>query len=682
MAKKVLIVDDDRNIGRILFSALQAKGYHPILAPNGQEAIEKFEVEQPDLVLLDLLLPKISGLEVCKRMKESEIGKNTPIILMSAIYKGYKMQAEARKKYGADDFIEKPFQITKLIEKIAQLIGKPDEELGLVEPGAPGQVSLEGSLETRPFAFLLHDLYKARETGIAYLQGERGKKEISFREGYPIKVKSDLEEEFLGNFLVRKRRITLEQRNHALIKSQSEGKMIGAALIELGILTPEELKHYLQLQLREKLLEVFSWTNGQYQFIRDPQVTGDISELGLSPANLIYRGVISKMPIEPITEQVDSWRTVYLVPTSDQLHRFQDLELTSEEAAIVNIIDGSLRTEEILAKSDIDLDRSYRLIYALVAAGMLELKDSPQVTRPLEELKVVGSLEPTEEEKTKKEVEDLSKKVHDYFNKIQKANALEVLGLSGKPTLDEVKSAYFRLAKEFHPDRYYDKPEVIKFKAQEIFKRIQDAYSKLETKDKLKEYLEMLESHPELASEAFGEIASPQEEKRKEKMKKVIEAESHYQEAEKYIRAQDWLNAALELKRALSIQNDEPEYMVLFGWSIFKLADDVSSGKLKLPDELGIPKDADLLFIAREYINRAIEANPRLDKGHLYLGYIYKRQGLRDMAKRQFEKAIICNPSNADAQRELVLLKVEARRGTEKKGLADKLKSFLKKLPI
>ena len=684
MAKKILVVDDDRNIGRILFAALQAKGYHAILAQNGQEAMEKFEVEQPDLVLLDVLLPRISGLEVCQQMKASELGKNTPVILISAIYKSYKMQADARKKYGADDFIEKPFQITKLLEKIGQLVGKPEEEFGVAATGAPGQISLEGSLEARPFAFLVHDLYIAKETGIAHLQGEKGKKEISFREGYPIKVKSGLEEEFLGNFLVRKRRITLEQRNQALIKSQSEAKMIGAALIELGTLSAEELNHYLQMQLREKLLEIFSWTGGQYQFMRDPQVTGDISELGMSPANLIYRGVMSRMPIELLNEQVDNWRALYAVPTSDQLHRFQELELTPEETSLVSMIDGSLRTEEVLARTDLDLDRSYRLIYALTATGMLELKEQPQATRPLEELQAAEKREIPEEEHVKREPEEeISKKVYDYFNRVQNANALQVLDLPAKPSLDEVKQAYFKLAKEFHPDRYHDKPEIVKLKAQEVFRRVQEAYEKLETKDKLKQYLTLLESQPAQACEVSAEVSSLQEEKRKETMKRVIEAESHFTEAEKYLKTQDWLNAAIELRRALLIQTDEPEYMIYFGWAIFKMADTVAEGKLQLPEELAIAKDADLIFVAREYLNRAIEANPRLDRGYLYLGQIYKRQGLRDMARRQFEKAAICNPSNAEAQRELMLMKVELRKAREKKGLKDTLKDILKgKLPF
>jgi len=682
MAKKILVVDDDHNIGRILFSALQAKGFHPILARNGEEAIEKFEVERPDLVLLDILLPKISGLEVCQRIKSSVEGEDTPVILMSAIYKSYKMQIDARQKYKADDFIEKPFQISKLLAKVQQIVGEPEEELGVPVAGAPGQTIMEGNLEDKPFAFLVHDLYRSSETGILFLQRHDARKEVAFKESYPINVKSDLEEEFLGNFLVRKRRISLEQRNQALIKAQNEDVMIGAALIELGILTAEELQNFLKLQLREKLLEIFSWQSGQYQFVRDPQVTGDIADLDMSPANLIYRGVMSRMPIETITDQINNWRSLFLVPTTDQLRRFQELDLTQDEAGFVKMINGDLRIEQIVAASALDLDHSYRLIYALVAAGLLETSDQPRTTSPLEELRTPEKEEAqpaADEARGGTEDKELDKRVFEYFYKVQRANAIEVLGLSGKPTPDEVKQAYFKLAKEFHPDRYYDKPSVVRIKAQEVFKSIQNSYEKLNSQEKIDQYVKLLESG-ELQEEALQQADRnlDKEAQRKEMLRKVIEAESVIQETEKHIIAKNWVEAAKSAKRALALQPNEAEYMALFGWSIYNLADMVAEGKAQIPEELEVASDADLRFVAREYINRAIDSNPKLAKGYLYLGFIYKRQGLKDMAKRQFEKAVICDPSNTDAQRELNIIKIEAQAAKRKRSVKDVVKDKLR----
>jgi CheY-like chemotaxis protein len=71
----------------------------PLCSRNGEDALAKFSQIQPDLVLLDVLLPRMNGWDVCKKLKETEAGRNTPIILMSAVYKNYKMQQDAREKY-------------------------------------------------------------------------------------------------------------------------------------------------------------------------------------------------------------------------------------------------------------------------------------------------------------------------------------------------------------------------------------------------------------------------------------------------------------------------------------------------------------------------------------------------------------------------------------------------------
>ncbi|HDH96489.1 MAG TPA: DUF4388 domain-containing protein, partial [Proteobacteria bacterium] len=531
--------------------------------------------------------------------------------------------------------------------------------------------------------FIVHDLYLSSETGVLFLQRPEAKKEVAFKEGYPVSVKTDLEEEFLGNFLVRKRRISIEQRNQALIKAQSEDTVLGAALIELGILTPEELQNFLKLQLREKLLEIFSWQSGQYQFVREPQIAGDIANLGMSPANLIYRGVMSRMPIEIITEQLNEWRTLFLIPTSDQMRRFQELDLTHEEAEFVRMIDGSLRLEQVVASSSLDLDHCYRLIYALVAAGLLETSDQPRAAAPLEELhtpEAQPQAEPDEAAKEEARPKDaeLDNRVFEYFYKVQRANALEILGLSDNPTPDEVKQAYFKLAKEFHPDRYHDKPSVIRIKAQEIFKGIQSAYELLNTQEKIDRYLEALRTRGPEGVGLRMEEESSKEEQRKEMLKKVIEAESAIQEAEKQIVAKNWVEAAKSAKRAIVLRPDEAEYMAIFGWALYNLADLVADGRAQIPEELELAPDTDLKFVAREYINRALGTDPKLSRGYLYLGFIYKRQGLKDMAKRQFEKAVICDPSNIDAQRELNIIRLEAQAAKRKKSMKDILKDKIK----
>ena len=123
--KTILIVEDDPINGLVLFEYLQANGYRCLLAKNGLMGVEVFKKRAPDLVLVDVLLPYKNGFEVCFDIKRTEHGKETPVLLMSAVYKD-KVHAE---KYGRDDlgaagFIAKPFELVDLLGRVRALIGE------------------------------------------------------------------------------------------------------------------------------------------------------------------------------------------------------------------------------------------------------------------------------------------------------------------------------------------------------------------------------------------------------------------------------------------------------------------------------------------------------------------------------------------------------------------------------
>lgn len=110
---KVLVVEDESKLARFIELELKHEGYDVVLAENGREGIEKFYEEEPDIILLDLMLPELNGIEVCRRLrKESDI----PIIMLTA--KGETMDKIAGLDSGADDYITKPFAIEELFARM------------------------------------------------------------------------------------------------------------------------------------------------------------------------------------------------------------------------------------------------------------------------------------------------------------------------------------------------------------------------------------------------------------------------------------------------------------------------------------------------------------------------------------------------------------------------------------
>ena len=122
MGKKVLVVDDEPNIVQVVISRLKANNYDVITAVDGQEALELAQREKPDLIILDLMLPKLDGYKVCSILKSNDQHKDTPIIMLTARGEIDDMKNGLEK--GANAYVTKPFNSNALIGIIDGLIGK------------------------------------------------------------------------------------------------------------------------------------------------------------------------------------------------------------------------------------------------------------------------------------------------------------------------------------------------------------------------------------------------------------------------------------------------------------------------------------------------------------------------------------------------------------------------------
>ena len=110
---RILVVDDELSIIKFLRANLEARGYEVLAAMNGTEALQTFEMELPDLVILDIMMPKMDGLEVCRRIRE---WSQVPIIMLSA--RGDENDKVKCLDLGADDYITKPFGAGELIARV------------------------------------------------------------------------------------------------------------------------------------------------------------------------------------------------------------------------------------------------------------------------------------------------------------------------------------------------------------------------------------------------------------------------------------------------------------------------------------------------------------------------------------------------------------------------------------
>ena len=111
--EKILVVDDDANICELLRLYLTKEGYQVTVANDGEEGLEKFNAVKPDMVLLDVMMPRMDGLEVCRRIRKAG---NTPVMMLTA--KGETFDKVLGLELGADDYVVKPFDAKEIVARI------------------------------------------------------------------------------------------------------------------------------------------------------------------------------------------------------------------------------------------------------------------------------------------------------------------------------------------------------------------------------------------------------------------------------------------------------------------------------------------------------------------------------------------------------------------------------------
>ena len=176
--KKVLIIEDEKNIVDILRFNLQRSGYEAIGAYDGEEGLRMAQEGNPDLILLDVMLPKLNGFDVCRRLRE--MGSNVPVIILTA------REEESDKvlglEIGADDYITKPFSIRELVARVGANIRRT----AMAAPAAPAAdaMPVAGNLAINTDS---HQVYR---DGKAIALTQREYELLTFLASHPNKVYS------------------------------------------------------------------------------------------------------------------------------------------------------------------------------------------------------------------------------------------------------------------------------------------------------------------------------------------------------------------------------------------------------------------------------------------------------------------------------------------------------------
>src|SRR5262249_3066483 len=172
---RVLLIEDERDLTNILSYNLEREGYEVIVAHDGQEGLRKAQTQLPDLIILDLMLPVLSGLDVCREIRSGERTKNTPIVMLTA--KAEETDQVVGFSMGADDYVTKPFSVKVLLQRIKALQRRVEggaeastliEHAGITVDRVRHRASVQGrEIELTPTEFRLLECF-LRQPGRAF----------------------------------------------------------------------------------------------------------------------------------------------------------------------------------------------------------------------------------------------------------------------------------------------------------------------------------------------------------------------------------------------------------------------------------------------------------------------------------------------------------------------------------
>src|SRR4029453_3726433 len=179
MSESILVVDAEPDIARFVGVNPRAAGYDVSVAGDGEEALERASELRPDLVLLDVMMPRLDGFEVAQRLRKNPQTANTSIIMLTA--KALSADKVTGRRSGADDYIIKPFDPIELLARVKGTLRRAKEMRNLSPlTGLPGNIRIQEEIERMvreesPFAVLYADLdnFKAYNDHKGFVQGDR-----------------------------------------------------------------------------------------------------------------------------------------------------------------------------------------------------------------------------------------------------------------------------------------------------------------------------------------------------------------------------------------------------------------------------------------------------------------------------------------------------------------------------
>jgi DNA-binding response OmpR family regulator/tetratricopeptide (TPR) repeat protein len=652
MQPTILIAEDNDSVAAPLEQLLQKNGYNIVRAKDGAEALSIIVSQPPDLLLLDLKMPRLHGVELLKKIRLSDKTKDLPVVVMTGIYRGDK-NADAARQLGVKTYLEKPFRASDLLDAITT-------NLSAAPSQTPDGTTFDKHLQ---YAFLNHF------SGTMNFAVNNRQQVLSFVNGTPISLRQGINYDDFGAFLQNKGIITAEE--YIFYKTQSGFRH--DMLVQIGCLDYPELMQEKLSYLGSELVAAFALPPFATQ-LNPVSLPPDMQIISINLPRIFYGGY-HMHPGNSGLAICQQYAAYYptLQPSYFQYINF--FSLKTEEQLFLQKINGSTKLVDCFENPDALIP----FLQTLLTLEMISFSAEP-ATNAVAEIpirRLFNTLEEEEQEagtpETLESFNDLvdesdleevdllttdenaaaaaqsagydlavGKKVRQTLAEMTGKNHYELFGIrQGEFSFDKLKEKYFAITHEFGPELMMQLSGEEAGLVEEILSLVSTAYNTLSNVVKKERYDELLGSD----TVGLGEKGDDK-----------FQAQVQSQSGKVFIEMGEWDNAIKAMQDAVNIDQENGDYLAHLGWAIYK---NPANARSKAMRDQG-----------KQMINRSLTLE-RTAQAHAFKGWIIFEVGQDNLAEAEFNKALKIDARNSMARSGLRELR--EKKEQDKKGLFKKM---------
>lgn len=674
----VLVVEDNEDVKNIVVVYLKSKGFEVLVAEDGHTGLDMALRLKPDIILLDVLLPKLDGIETLQALRNSVNCKDIPVIMMSAVLQTRDIQAETAHLQ-VSSFLQKPFQITQLVTQIQDALDAHNRQPSSHPPHAystrfrtravtfaagPPTVDAEntdrkivckheplprkGRINRFPLPKVLHAIFKDCLTGRLRAFHDAVEKRVYFKNGYPIYAESSLPEETLGAYLVSTGNISQVQHETALQHLSAGDSQYGEVILKLEYVGPHELFGLLEAHLAQKIIGMFSWFDGYFLFEPGDDWKSNIVVARMKPGRIILDGILQKWSDKKIREIRIMRDTNVPFLLKGQPYSVGDLALSTSEARIWQLVKNNLTLSMILEQSN-DSAEALRILFFFYIVGVIGFYVSADGSA----IKVQGksAKDSTHHiaKATQIDQDEETRRVMADYMKYRSVDYFELLGVRRDASIEEVNSAFQKRIAHYDPAKVSRKTSGLVYeKIEEMNILVHKAYATLVSNKDRNRYIASLEEHEDslmLSSRTRTNRHSILNLGTKTKS----DSELYYDKGFSFLREGKYIDALDSFEQAYKLFQ-KIKYQSYIFWTKYLL------GQLSFEDT---DKELKILF-------RGIQDEPLIP---FLQGCLCLKEKKTKEAMMYFERVLTIDPQHIDALRQLRLIRM--RSNSETPGLLD-----------